>query len=356
MSGPVAFTLRLHFVTLSANGEWPSAPLPVGARAPIVRRCSAILAAVCTLAFGIASAQETYPTKPVRLIVPSSPGGGTDTTARAITPRLSERLGQQVVVENRAGAAAMIGTEYVARSTPDGYTLLMGQSTMTIVPSIYRKIRFDPLKDFEPISLVVVVPQVLVGHPSLPPKNTKELIAFAKANPGKLDYAGGGYGGNPHLSMVLFLSMTHISMNYVPYKSGNAGLTEALGGEVPLMMGNILAVLPHVKSGRLRAYGVTSAKRAAAAPEIPSLSEAVPGYEALQWFGILAPSGTPHAIIERLHRDIVSTVDSPEIRKLFVSTGADPHTSASPDAFAAMMRSEVAKWAKVVKDAGLKQQ
>ena len=338
----------------------------VGMRQTVRQKASAavaVAAAICAFTFSTASAQDPstgsgqgYPTKPIRLIVPSSPGGGTDTTARAITPKLSERLGQQVVVENRAGAAAMIGTEYVARAAPDGYTLLIGQSTMTIVPAIYRKIRFDPLKDFEPISLVVVVPQVLVGHPSLPPKNTKELIAFAKANPGKLDYAGGGYGGNPHLSMVLFLSMTRTSMNYVPYKSGNAGLTEALGGEVPLMMGNILAVLPHVKSGRLRAYGVTSAKRAAAAPEIPSLAEAVPGYEALQWFGILAPAGTPRGIVERLHRDIVSVVDSPDIRKLFVSTGADPHTSASPDAFASLMRAEVAKWAKVVREAGLKQQ
>jgi tripartite-type tricarboxylate transporter receptor subunit TctC len=315
-----------------------------------------IAAAVLALGCGFACAQESYPVKPIRLVVPSSPGGGTDTSARAIAPRLGDRLGQQIVVENRPGAAAMIGTEYVARSAPDGYTLVMAQSTITIVPSIYRKIRFDPLKDFEPISEVVVVPQVLVGHPSLPPKNAKELIAFAKANPGKLDYAAGGYGGNGHLSMVLFLSMSGTSMNYVPYKSGNAGLSEALAGEVALMMGNILAVLPHVKAGKLRAYGVSSAKRATAAPDIPALAEAgVPGYEALQWFGILAPAGTPRAIVDRLHREIVRVIETPDMQKFFISTGADPKPSASPDAFAALMRAELAKWAKVVKQAGLKE-
>ena len=289
--------------------------------------------------------------------MPSSPGGGTDTTARAIAPKLTERLGQQIVVENRPGAAAMIGTEYVARSAPDGYTIVLAQSTITIVPSIYKKIRFDPIRDFEPITNVVVVPQVLVGHPSLPVRNAKELVAFAKTNPGKLDYAAGGYGGNPHLSMVLFLSMSGTSMNYVPYKSGNAGLSEALGGEVPLMMGNILAVLPHVKGGKLRAYGVTSAKRANAAPEIPSLAEAaaVPGYEALQWFGLLAPAGTPRPIVERLHREALRVIELPDIQKFFVTTGGDPQPSATPDAFAALMRAEMAKWAKVVKQAGLKE-
>ena len=316
-----------------------------------------VTAAAFALGAGVAVAQDSYPTKPIRLVVPSSPGGGTDTTARAIAPKLTERLGQQIVVENRPGAAAMIGTEYVARSAPDGYTIVLAQSTITIVPSIYKKIRFDPIRDFEPITNVVVVPQVLVGHPSLPVRNAKELVAFAKANPGKLDYAAGGYGGNPHLSMVLFLSMSGTSMNYVPYKSGNAGLSEALGGEVPLMMGNILAVLPHVKGGKLRAYGVTSAKRANAAPEIPSLAEAaaVPGYEALQWFGLLAPAGTPRSIVERLHREALRVIELPDIQKFFATTGGDPQPSATPDAFAALMRAEMAKWAKVVKQAGLKE-
>jgi tripartite-type tricarboxylate transporter receptor subunit TctC len=306
----------------------------------------------------MASAQEGYPAKPIRLIVPSSPGGGTDTTARAIAPRLTERLGQQIVVENRPGAAAMIGSEYVARSAPDGYTILLAQSTITIVPSIYRKIRFDPIKDFEPITNVVVVPQVLVGHPSLPVKNAKELVTFAKVHPGKLDYAAGAYGGNPHLSMALFLSMSGTSMNYVPYKSGNAGLSEALAGEVPLMMGNILAVLPHVKGGKLRAYGVTSGKRASAAPEIPPLAEAagVPGYEALQWFGLLAPAGTPRGIVERLHRETLRVIELPDVQKFFATTGADPQPSASPEAFGALMRAEIAKWGKVVKQAGIKEQ
>jgi tripartite-type tricarboxylate transporter receptor subunit TctC len=327
-------------------------------RDSLVRHSRLIAAAFLALAAAVASAQDSYPTKPIRLIVPSSPGGGTDTTARAIAPRLTERLGQQIVVENRPGAAAMIGTEYVARSAPDGYTIVLAQSTITIVPSIYKKIRFDPIRDFEPITNVVVVPQTLVGHPSLPVKNAKELVAFAKANPGKLDYAAGAYGGNPHLSMALFLSMSGTSMNYVPYKSGNAGLTEALAGEVPLMMGNILAVLPHVKGGKLRAYGVTSAKRASAAPEIPTLAEAaaVPGYEALQWFGLLAPAGTPRPIVERLHRETLRVIELPDVQKFFATTGGDPQLSATPEAFGALMRAEIAKWAKVVKQAGIKEQ
>ena len=304
-----------------------------------------------------AHAQETYPTRPVRLIVPSSPGGGTDASARIISPKLSGLLGQQVVIEYRAGAAAMIGTEAVARAAPDGYTLLIAQSTMTIVPSVYRKVRFDPVKDFAPISVVAVVPLLLVGHPSLPAGNVKDLIALAKSRPSQLDYAAGAYGGNSHLAMEHFLMMAGLKMTYVPYKSGNAGLIDALSGRVPLMLGNILVALPHVRSGRFRAYGVTSAKRASGVPDIPTIAEGgVPAYEAVQWFGILAPAGTPRGIVNRLHRDLVQVMQDDDTRKRFAADGADPTFSKAPEDFGAFVRSEVVKWAKVVKAANIEPQ
>jgi tripartite-type tricarboxylate transporter receptor subunit TctC len=314
---------------------------------PSLSTCAAL-----AVSMTVAHAQEAYPTRAVRLIVPSAPGGGTDTSARLIAPRLAALLGQQVVVDNRAGAAAMLGTESVARATPDGYTLLMGLSTMTIVPSTYKKVPFDPVKDFAPISMVVVVPQLLVGHLSLPAKNVKELIALAKAHPGQLDYAAGGYGANPHMSMALFLMMTGTNMTYVPYKTGNAGLMDALAGRVPLMMSNLLVALPHVKTGRFRAYGVTSGKRASGVPDLPTLAEGgVPGYEAVQWFGVLAPAATPREIVMRLHRDLIQVMQDEETRKRFIADGGEPAYSKSPEEFSALIRSERVKWAKVAKAA-----
>ena len=303
----------------------------------------------------IAIAQESYPNRPVRLIVPSSPGGGTDTSGRIIALKLTEALGQQVVVENRAGAAAMIGAEAVAKAAPDGYTLLIHNSTLSIYPAVNRKIRVDPVRDLAPLSLVLVLPQILVSHPSLPTQNLKELIAFMQGRPGKLDYAGGGVGGNPHMSMELFLSMTRLKATYVPYKSGNAGLVDVLSGQVPLLMGSMLSAMPHVRQGRLRAYGVSGLKRTSGAPDIPTIAEAgVPGYEALQWFGLFAPAGTPKEIVQRLHAEIVRAAQDAEIRKRFVNDGGDPQASRTPEEFADYIRADMAKWAKVVRDAGIK--
>ena len=304
-----------------------------------------------------ACAQEHYPARPVRLIVPSSPGGGTDASARIIAPKLSEYLGQQVVVENRPGAAAMIGTEAVARAAPDGYTLLMGASTTIIVPSIYKKIRYDAIRDFAPITLAVVLPQILVSHPSLPAKTVKELIAFARARPGELNYASGGVGGNPHMAMVLFLNMTGVNVVYVPYKSGNAGFVDVLSGQVHMMMASLLTASPHIRSGRLRAYGVTGARRAAGMHEVPTIAEAgVPGYESLQWFGVFAPAGTAREIVARLHGEVVRGLQDAEVRRRFTADGAEVTPSHSPDEFAAFVRAEFTKWAKVVKDAGIEPQ
>ena len=298
------------------------------------------------------SAQDAYPMRPIRLIVPSSPGGGTDASARIISSRLSALLGQQIVIDYRPGAAAMIGTEAVARAAPDGYTLLIAQSTMTIVPSVYRKIRFDPVKDFAPISQVAVVPLLMVGHPSLPARTVKELIALAKSRPGEVDYAAGAYGGNSHLAMEQFLMTAGVRMTYVPYKSGNAGLVDALSGRVPVMLSNMLVSLPHVRAGRFRAFGVTSRARASEVPDIPTIAEAgVTGYEAVQWFGILAPAGTPREIIARVHRELVQTMQDEEVRKRFRADGADPVFSRTPEDFAALIRSELARWASVAKAA-----
>lgn len=304
-----------------------------------------------------ALAQESYPARTIRLIVPSSPGGGTDASARIVSPKLAERLGQQVVIDYRPGAAAMIGTEAGARAAPDGYTLLIAQSTMTIVPSVYKKVRFDPVKDFSPISMVAVVPLLLVGHPSLPAKSLKELIALANARPGQIDYAAGGYGGTSHLAMEHFLSMAGVRMTYVPYKSGNAGLVDALSGRIPIMLSNALVSLPHVRSGRFKAYGVTSAKRASEVPDIPTIAESgVPGYEAVQWFGILGPAALPRDIVAKLHRELQLVMQDAEVRKRFASDGADPVSSRTPDEFAAVIRTEVEKWAKVVRTARIEQQ
>jgi tripartite-type tricarboxylate transporter receptor subunit TctC len=304
-----------------------------------------------------ATAQEPYPSKPVRLIVASSPGGGTDTTARIISPRVSELLGKQIVIENKPGAAARIGSEYVAKSAPDGHTLLISASTLIIAPSVYRNMTFDPLKDFAPITQVVVVPQLLVSHPSLPAKNVKELIALAKSRPGKLEYASSAVGSNPQMAMVLFMNMTGTNIVHVPYKSGNAGLTDTISGYVPITMANMLVGMPHVRADRLRAFGVTTAKRAAGAPDVPTIAEAgVPGYDSVQWFGVLAPAGTPREIVARLHRDMTRVIQEKGIQQRFLADGAEAQWSETPEAFAAFMRSEAAKWAKVVERAKIPKQ
>lgn len=312
-----------------------------------------VVAALMAIATDTAVAQQKYPTRPIRLVVPSAPGGGTDITARIMAPKLSEYLGQQVVVENRAGAATMIGGEAVVRSIPDGHTLLMGISTLAINPAMYRKVAYDALKDLSTISQVVTLSNVLVTHPSLPAKSVKELVALAKTRPNQINFASAGVGTNPHLTMELFLSMTGIKMTHVPYKGSGQGIIDVLAGQVPVMTPAVPTALAYIKAGRLRALGVSGAKRSNAAPDIPTIAEAgVPGYEATQWFGILAPSGTPRAIVDRLHRETVRALKEPEVRDRLVADGSDP-VGSSPEEFAAYLRSETVKWAKVVKDVGI---
>ena len=315
---------------------------------------SAIFAAGALLAPTAASAQQDYPSKPVRIIVPSVAGGGTDSSTRIVVSKLGDLLGQRIIVDNRPGAGSIIGTEMVARAAPDGYTLLAAISSMTIQPSMQKSLPFDPVKDFAPVSVFVRLPNVLVGHPSMQPKNVKELIAFAKANPGKLEFASAGTGSNLHLCMEMFLSMAGLKMIHVPYKGASQAIADVVAGYVPFMVTNMITGTAQVKAERLRAYGVTSAKRSAAAPQIPTIAEqGVAGYEAVQWYGLMAPAGTPREVVAKLHKAVVGALQDKDVRELFLSSGADP-VGNTPEEFSALVKSEMVKWAKVVKAAGIK--
>lgn len=310
--------------------------------------CAALLA---TSASGFA--QQTYPVRPVRIIVPSSPGGGTDTTTRLVAARLGDYLDQRVVVDNRPGAASIIGTEIVARSPADGYTLLAAISTITINPHVHRNLPYDVVKDFAPISQFIRLPNVLVGHPSMPPKNVRELIAFAKARPGQLQFASAGTGSNLHLCMELFLGMAGIRMVHIPYKGSGQAVADLVAGYVPFMITNMITGMQQIRAKRLHPYGVTTAERSPAAPEIPTIAEqGVPGYEAFQWYGLMAPAGTPREIITKLHQGVVLALNHPEVKQRFMQSGAEP-VGSTPEEFAAVIRSDLAKWGRVVRTAGI---
>lgn len=308
----------------------------------------------CLIAASTAAYAQDYPTKPVRLVVGSTPGGGTDITARIIAPKLSEYLGRQVVIENRAGATTTIGGEHVARSAPDGYTLWMGVSSLTINPHILKNIPYDAVKDFAPVSQVAVVPNIIISHPALPARTVKELIAFARPRPGQINFASGGPGSSQHLAMELFLSMTGLKIVHVAYKGQGPALLDLMAGHIHLMMSNILSALPPVRSGRLRAIGLTGLKRSSVAPDVPTIAESgVPGYEVMQWYGILAPANTPRDVISRIHAATVRTVQDPVIKERFNRDGAET-VGSTPEEFAAVISADLKKWGKVVKDAGIK--
>ncbi len=301
-----------------------------------------------------AHAQDAYPTRPIRIIVPSGAGSGSDILARMIAQRLTERLGKQVVVENRTGAGTMIGSEVVARSAPDGYTIMSGVSTLAINPATYKKVPYDALRDFEPISHTANVPNLLVTHPTLPVKNLKDLIALAKARPGELFYASAGHGTNPHLTIELLGTLAQVRFVHVPYKSGPLGLTDLIAGQVQLMATAMNYLRPHALGGRLRALGVTTAKRTVSMPDMPTLAESgLPGYESVQWYSMLAPAKTPRSIIERLNKEIVTYLRLPEVMEKMTADGNEIIAS-TPEEFAAFVRAETVKWAKVAKAAGIK--
>jgi tripartite-type tricarboxylate transporter receptor subunit TctC len=301
-----------------------------------------------------ALAQDAYPSRPIRIIVPTAPGGPSDITARLIAQELIKRWGRPVVVEIRAGAGTIIGSEIVAKAPPDGYTLLVTPSTLAINPATYRKMPYDGIRDFAPITQLYFVPNLIVVHPSLPAKTVKETIALAKSHPGEIAYGSSGHGTNPHLAIELFASMAQIRLLHVPYKGTAPGLTDLLAGRVALMATSSMSLLvPHVNAGRLRALGITAATRSKALPDIPTIAEAgLPGYEAVQWSVMVAPTGTPREIISRLNKETVAILGMPETRERLSGDSAEI-VGSSPEQTAAFVKSETVKWAKVVKAAGI---
>jgi tripartite-type tricarboxylate transporter receptor subunit TctC len=314
---------------------------------------SATLVALIALA-PPAMAAQAYPDRPIRVIVGVPAGGTPDVMARMVTTGMSRVLGQPLVMDNRAGAGGLIGTETAAKAAPDGYTLLVSSpGPLAILPHM-QKIAYDPQKDFTPLGLIASNPFLLIVHPSVPAKTVKDLLAIAKAQPGKLNYASAGNGAANHLAMELFRSMAAINLTHVPYKGAPQAVSDLLGGHINMMFNSIPPVLAHVKADRVRALGVGSARRAAQLPDVPTINEAgVPGFEAITWFGMLAPSGTPKPILERLSEAFAKVINSPETRALLETQGAEPG-SANAAEFRALIRRDIARYANVVKTSGAK--
>ncbi len=320
----------------------------------IVRTVSAF-ALVCGTPAIAALAVDAYPSRPIRLVVPYPPGGGTDPVARLLSQKLGDAWHQQVVVDNRGGAAGVVGAELVARSAPDGYTLLFATAgIMIITPILVPKLAYDPLKDFSPVGLVAANPQLLVVNGGLPVQSVKELIALAKGSPGKLNYGTSGSGGVNHLAMELFRSMAGIDIVFVPYKGAGPAITDLLAGQVQLMFNPIPPFLPHVKSGRLRALGVSSAQRSRAVPDVPTIAEAgVPGFEYVSWYAIFAPAHTPRAVVSRLNAELVRIAAEPDVAQRLIGQGSDPQSS-TPEGLAEFLRKDFDRQRRVIASAGLK--
>ena len=316
---------------------------------------------VLALALGAASAAETqstgatpaFPARPIRFIVPNAAGGSTDLVARTVAHKAGEGLGQQVVIDNRPGSGGIIGTELVAKAQADGHTLLMGTiGNLAISPHLYRKLAYDPIKDFAPVTQLASAAYMLVIHPSVPAKSVKELVALARSRPSQLNYASAGSGTGSHLSAELFRSVAGIALVHVPYKGGTPAITDVIAGQVQIMLNGIPSSMPHLKSGRIRALAVTTARRSPAAPELPTMAEAgYPGAESTSWTGVLAPAGTPASVIARLNTDFVRALRTPEVSARLSADGAVPVGSSAAE-FAAYLRSELVKWRKVVKASG----
>lgn len=305
---------------------------------------------------GSASAQSEYPLRPVRIVVPSPPGGGTDIVARVLAQHYAKALGQAFFVENKPGAGNMIGIEFVARSPGDGYTLLMVASTLALNSVLYRKVPYDPVRDFTPITIAATAPNVLIVNPALPARSLAEFIALAKSKPGALSYGTPGIGTSPHLSMELLKSMAGIDIQHVPYRGTAAAVTDVIGGQIAATFANALTAKPQVDSGRVRALAVSGPRRIEALPAVPPVAEAgVPGYEAMQWYGLAAPAGTPSAVIARLNAEAVKALHSDEMKEKLALDGAQP-VGSTPAEFAALLRSELDKWTRVARAARIEQQ
>jgi tripartite-type tricarboxylate transporter receptor subunit TctC len=311
--------------------------------------------AAAALALVSTSFAQTYPTRPVRMMVPFPAGGGSDTMGRIVGAKLSERLGQQIVVENRPGAAGSIGADIAARAPADGYSILLGSTSELVqYPNVNPKIPYDPLRDFAPVSLVGTIPMVLVVHPSLPVKNVKDLVALAKSRPGEINFGSAGQGATTHLAVELFIQLTGVRMTHVPYKGSPQAVADLVAGNVQLGIPTMPAALPFIKAGRVKVLGVTTGKRASNLPDVPTLNEAgVKGYEAALWTGILAPAGTPAPIINRLNAEIAKVLELKDVQEALARQGAEAQPS-SPAEFAAFLKSDYAKWARVVKEGGIR--
>jgi len=298
---------------------------------------------------------QNYPNKPVRIVVPFAPGGTTDILARLVGQRLNEALGHAVVIDNRPGANGALGTDMVAKSSPDGYTIVMGYlGSLAVNPHLYSKLPYDPMQDFAPITLVASTTQAIVMHPSLPVQSPKDLIALAKRQPGRIAYASAGIGAPSHLAGELFKMMAGIDLVHVPYKGSGAAMADLLGGHVAISFGGLAAAMPHVKSHRLRVLAVTGKARSPAMPQVPTVAEsALPGFDVSSWFGLLAPAGTPRDVVGRLHGEIVKVLKADDVRERLVADGAEVVAN-SPDEFAAYIKSELTKWGGVIKSARIR--
>jgi tripartite-type tricarboxylate transporter receptor subunit TctC len=313
--------------------------------------CAVALAA----AFAGTAAAQSYPARPVRLIIPFSPGGAADVPGRILGDRLTKVLGQQVVIENRPGAGSTIGAEAAAKSAPDGYTLFMISNTHFVSAGLYKKLNYDSLNDFTPITQITAAPNILVIHPSLPAKNVKELIALAKSRPGQINYASSGNGSTQHLTGALFCKMAGIDMTHIPYRGSGPVTADLIGGQVQVGFPGIAGMLPHIKAGKLRALGISSAKRSPELPDVPTIAEAgVKGYEMVAWFGIAAPKGLPREIQTRVHGDLLKVLKTSDMQKSMRDVGQEVAYQEKPEQFHEFMKVEAAKWAKVVHESGAK--
>ena len=305
-------------------------------------------------AFAAPALGQAYPTKPIRIVAPSTPGDAPDVIARLVADKLSVALGQQVVVDNKPGAGGVVGSESVAKSAPDGYTLIMGNAgSHGINAAVYSRLPYDIQRDFAPVSQVAIAPNVMVINPSLPVNSVAEFIAYAKSQPGKLSYASGGNGSSAHMSMELFKSMAGIDVQHIPYKGSSPALTDLIGGQVAVFIGNMPPTVPHIKSGKLRALAVTTRTRSALMPELPTIADTLPGYETVAWFGVLAPAGTPPDVVNRLSVEIGKIARSPEMRERLVAMGAEP-VGGTPEEFKAVIDRDIAKWKPLAQKVGIK--
>jgi tripartite-type tricarboxylate transporter receptor subunit TctC len=326
----------------------------------VSRVISSVLICICAQVglaqVGLAQAQDKYPSRPVKIIVPSPPAGGTDIIARVLAQRFSAVFGQQFIVENRPGAGNMIGIESVARSPNDGYTLLMVPSTLALNSALYKKVNYDPIKDFAPITIAATAPNVLVVNPQVPAKTLAEFVALAKKKPGELTYGTPGVGTSPHMSMELLKSMAGLDIQHIPYRGTAPAVTDIISGQIHAMFANALTAKPQVDAGKVRALAVSGPKRIEALPNVPPVAQAgVPGYEAMQWYGLLAPAGTPKDIMVRLHAEATKALHTEDMKEKLATDGAEPVGSTSAE-FAALIKSELDKWTRVARAAKIEQQ